>query len=224
MDASSLGAFKARLDSFTNSNHTAHLLSFYKATEIIFALCITFSFSYTFTECIFLEHGKPDLSSWFLAYSFNAPLCWHFFLQLGLLWPFPQLHHISISCHGFKNLYMFPRINPVLFSSIVTKFLDKRKSNNSNLDQDTCIFLLPHSSLIYKSSLQQSELCWITGWITLYIIPFHFATFLLLNLQGHPILPTPYLDILLSAGPQHSMSIPESCLISLTPVSEPKNH
>lgn len=82
---------------------------------------------------------------------------------------------------------------------------------------------LPHSLLIQESGLHQSELCLILRWITLCFVPFNFAAFLLLNLQGHPILLVPYLNLPCTDVPHNFVSAAESSLLELSPVSEPKS-
>lgn len=136
------------------------------------------------------------MHSWFQVHnSCKAPL--YQLHREDCICPFPS----CITLIGFlccKMWYRFSKkhivqINSTLFCSKIIEFLDK--TNAAILIWTKAHALVPHSSLSYESIFQQSRLCLILRWITLYLVPCHFTTFLLHNLQGHPILLAQYLDL-----------------------------
>lgn len=129
--------------------------------------------------------------------------------------PFPQLHHIGILC--CKIQYRFSKkhivqINSTLFYNKIIEFLDKMNAASFIWTKPQA--LVPHSSLSYESIFQQSGLCLILRWITLDLVLCHFTTFLLHNLQGHPILLALYLDLPFIDVSHNFMSVTQSYFIN----------
>lgn len=99
----------------------------------------------------------------------------------------------------------------VLLCNKIIEFLDK--INAASLIWTKPQALVPHSSLSYEPIFQQSGLCLILRWITLYLVPRHFTTFLLYNLQGHPILLAQDLDLPFINVSHNFVSVTESYFI-----------
>lgn len=104
------------------------------------------------------------------------------------------------------------QITLTLFCNKIIEFPDK--TNAASLIWTKPQALVPHSSLSYEPIFQQSGLCLILRWITLYLVPCHFTTFLLHNLQGHPIPLAQYLDLPFIDVSHNFMSVTESYFIN----------